>query len=137
MSCGSAGSSRQSDLLRRAPEALHFRRDGTTSTHNPLCARNRFGLSQRQGMGLHTRQAMAHSLDSRPTVEDFREDSPWVQLAKTHWLETSKVRKVKPDTIKKDIWDPLEADGFNFRSLLALENLNILEKFVCCLSAWC
>ncbi|KAK1141393.1 hypothetical protein N8T08_009065 [Aspergillus melleus] len=73
---------------------------------------------------------MAHSLDSRPTAEDFREDSPWVQLAKTHWLETSKIRKAKPDTIKKDIWDPLEAENFSLHSLLALENLNILEKFL-------
>ncbi|KAE8373213.1 P-loop containing nucleoside triphosphate hydrolase protein [Aspergillus bertholletiae] len=81
-------------------------------------------------MGLQSRQAMAHGLDSRPTVEDFREDSVWVQLAKAHWLETSKVPKVKQDVIKKDIWDPLEADNFSFRSLLTLENLNILEKFL-------
>lgn len=80
-------------------------------------------------MGLQTREAMAQSLDSRPTVEDFREDSAWVQLAKTHWLETSKVRKVKQDVIKKDLWDALEAEGFSFRSLLTLENLNILEKY--------
>ncbi|OJJ33165.1 hypothetical protein ASPWEDRAFT_53200 [Aspergillus wentii DTO 134E9] len=81
-------------------------------------------------MGLQTRSAMAQSLDSRPTVEDFREDSSWVKLAKSHWLDTSKVRKVKQDVIKKDIWDPLEAEGFNLRSLLTLENLNILEKFL-------
>ncbi|PWY64762.1 DEAD helicase superfamily protein [Aspergillus heteromorphus CBS 117.55] len=81
-------------------------------------------------MGLQTRQAMAPGLDSRPTVEDFREDSAWVRLAKTHWLEGSKARKVKQDVIKKDIWDPLEAEGFSFRSLLTLENLNILEKFL-------
>ncbi|PYH97459.1 DEAD helicase superfamily protein [Aspergillus ellipticus CBS 707.79] len=81
-------------------------------------------------MGLQTRQAMAPGLDSRPTVEDFREDSAWVRLAKTHWLEGSKARKVKQDVIKKDIWDPLEADDFSFRSLLTLENLNILEKFL-------
>ncbi|KAL5356234.1 hypothetical protein BJX96DRAFT_186187 [Aspergillus floccosus] len=81
-------------------------------------------------MGLQSRQAMAHGLDSRPTVEDFREDSAWVQLAKTHWLETSKVRKVKQDVIKKDLWDALEAENFSFRSLLTLENLNILEKFL-------
>ncbi|KAG2417127.1 hypothetical protein HFD88_008345 [Aspergillus terreus] len=73
---------------------------------------------------------MAHGLDSRPTVEDFREDSAWVQLAKTHWLKTSKVRKVKQDVIKKDLWDALEAENFSFRSLLTLENLNILEKFL-------
>lgn len=70
---------------------------------------------------------MAQSLDTRPTVVDFREDSPWVQLAKAHWLD-GKVRKVKPDAIKKQLWDPLEAEGFNSRSLLILENLNVLEK---------
>lgn len=72
--------------------------------------------------------AMAQSLESRPTVVDFREDSPWVQLAKAHWLET-KVHKVKPDVIKQQFWDVLEAEGFSSRSLLILENLNILEKY--------
>lgn len=72
---------------------------------------------------------MAQGLDSRPTVEDFREDSAWVQLAKTHWLEASNVRKAKQDVIKKEIWDPLEAEGFNLRSLLTLENLSVLEKY--------
>lgn len=80
-------------------------------------------------MGLQTRPAMAQGLDSRPTVEDFREDSAWVKLAKTHWLSTSNVRKAKQDVIKKEIWDPLEAEGFNVRSLLTLENLSILEKY--------
>lgn len=69
-------------------------------------------------------------MDSRPTVEDFRGDNLWVKLAKTHWLETPRVRKVKPDVIKKDFWDPLEAERFSLRSLLILENLNILEKYV-------
>lgn len=73
---------------------------------------------------------MAQGLESRPTVEDFREDSQWVKLAKANWLDTSKARKIKKDTIKKDLWDPLEADGFNLRSLLTLENLNVLEKFL-------
>ncbi|CAG8287914.1 unnamed protein product [Penicillium olsonii] len=73
--------------------------------------------------------AMAQSLESRPTVVDFRDDSPWVQLAKSHWLD-AKVRKAKPDVIKKQLWDPLEAEAFSSRSLLILENLNILEKFL-------
>jgi intron-binding protein aquarius len=73
---------------------------------------------------------MAHGLDSRPTVEDFREDSSWVQLAKTHWLGTSKVRKAKQDVIRKELWEPLEAENFSLRSLLTLENLNILEKYL-------
>lgn len=72
---------------------------------------------------------MAQSLESRPTVVDFREDSPWVKLAKAQWLDVKKVRKVKPDVIKKQLWDPLEAEGFSTRSLLILENLNILEKY--------
>ncbi|KAL4746227.1 hypothetical protein BDW72DRAFT_185265 [Aspergillus terricola var. indicus] len=73
---------------------------------------------------------MAPGLDSRPTVEDFRDDSPWVRLARTHWLDAANVRKVKHDVIKKDIWGPLEAESFSFRSLLILENLSILEKFL-------
>lgn len=81
-------------------------------------------------MGLQNRPATAQGLDSRPTVEDFREDSSWVKLAKTLWLEApSNVRKGKQDVIKKGIWDPLEAEGFNLRSLLTLENLSILEKY--------
>lgn len=79
--------------------------------------------------------AMAQSLESRPTVVDFREESPWVQLAKAHWLNT-KVRKAKPDVIKKQLWDPLEAEAFNSRSLLILENLNILEKYVICIHVY-
>lgn len=71
---------------------------------------------------------MAQSLESRPTVVDFREDSPWVKLAKAHWLD-AKVRKAKPDVIKQQLWDPLEAESFNSRSLLILENLNVLEKY--------
>lgn len=72
---------------------------------------------------------MAQSLEYRPTVVDFREDSPWVKLAKAHWLD-AEVRKVKPEVIKQQLWDPLEAEGFSARSLLILENLNVLEKYV-------
>jgi intron-binding protein aquarius len=71
---------------------------------------------------------MAQSLDTRPTVVDFRDDSLWVQLAKAHWSNV-KVRKAKPDVIKKQLYDPLEAEAFNSRTLLILENLNVLEKY--------
>lgn len=71
---------------------------------------------------------MAQTLDSRPAVVDFREDSPWVKLAKAHWLDT-KVRKAKPGVIHKQLWLPLQEEGFTTRSLLILENLNILEKY--------
>lgn len=73
---------------------------------------------------------MAQSLESRPTVVDFREDNPWVKLAQAHWSDAKKVRKIKPEVIKQQLWDPLEAEGFANRSLLILENLNVLEKCV-------
>ncbi|KAJ5309076.1 hypothetical protein N7508_004455 [Penicillium antarcticum] len=72
---------------------------------------------------------MAQSLDTRPTVVDFRDDSPWVQLAKAHWSNV-KVRKAKPDVIKKQLYDPLETEAFSSRTLLILENLNVLEKYL-------
>ncbi len=54
----------------------------------------------------------------------------WTLLAEKHWLKSTHVRKVNPDLIKNDIWDPLVLDGFDFRSLLALENLQLLERYV-------
>ena len=79
-------------------------------------------------MGLQMRPAMARSFDTRPTVNDFQEDNRWVTLARTHWLTQSKTRKVKPEIIKNDIWDGLQAEGFPLRSVLLLENLHVLEK---------
>ncbi|KAK2863709.1 hypothetical protein FQN49_004072 [Arthroderma sp. PD_2] len=73
---------------------------------------------------------MARSLDVRPTVNDFQDENPWVSLAKAHWLKPSKVRKARPEVIKNEIWDPLQSEGFPLHSLLILENLHILEKFL-------
>lgn len=71
--------------------------------------------------------------NDRPTVADLRGDSPFTQLAKTYWLNrTKKVDdvkiKVRPEVIKKEIWDVLEHQDFPYRSLLVLENLQILER---------
>lgn len=71
---------------------------------------------------------MAHNLETRPSVSDLQGDNRWVTLAQSHWLKQSKIRKAKQDVLKNEIWDPLEAEGFSARSLLMLENLNILEK---------
>lgn len=54
----------------------------------------------------------------------------WTLLAAKHWLKSIHVKKVNPDLIKNDIWDPLVLDGFDFRSLLALETLQLLERYV-------
>lgn len=71
---------------------------------------------------------MAKSLETTSSVSDIGGDNRWVTLAQKHWLKQSKVRKIKQDVVKNEIWDPLEAEGFTARSLLTLENLNILEK---------
>ncbi|KAG5302062.1 intron-binding protein aquarius [Histoplasma ohiense] len=81
-------------------------------------------------MGLQMRPAMAQSFDIRPTVNDLQEESRWVNLAKTHWMKLSKAPKAKPEVIKNDLWDGLVSEKFAVRSLLILENLHILEKFL-------
>lgn len=70
--------------------------------------------------------------ETRPTVADVDGEDAFAQLAKKHWLKTTKRAtkvKVKPDVLKNEIWDVLEKDGFPFRSLLVLENLQILERY--------
>jgi intron-binding protein aquarius len=70
--------------------------------------------------------------DGRPTVADLQGENPFAQLAKKHWLKTSKKPakvKVKPDVLKTEIWDVLEQENFAFKPLLVLENLQILEKY--------
>ena len=61
-----------------------------------------------------------------PTGED---DNRWTQLAEKHWLRPSRSGKVKSEVIKNEIWDVLEAEDFIFRSLLLLENSQLLEKY--------
>ena len=65
-----------------------------------------------------------------PGVGDLESDSHWASLAKKHWPKAAKSKKIKPEVIKKEIWDVLEQESFYFRSLLMLENLQLLEKYV-------
>jgi hypothetical protein len=53
----------------------------------------------------------------------------WTHLAETYWLKSSKSNKIIPDVLKTEIWDVLQNDGFEYKSLLALENLQLLEKY--------
>lgn len=68
--------------------------------------------------------------DGRPTVLDLQGNGHFAQLAKKHWLKSKKPTKVtvKPDVLKNEIWDVLEKEDFSYRSLLVLENLQILER---------
>ena len=70
--------------------------------------------------------------DGRPTVADLQGESPFAQLAKKHWLKPGKKAakvKIKPQVLKKEIWDVLEQEGFSYKTLLVLENLQILERY--------
>jgi intron-binding protein aquarius len=72
---------------------------------------------------------------ARPTVADLEGESEFAQLAKQHWLKTSKRTgkvKVKNDVLKKEIWDVLEKDAFPYKSLLVLEGLQTLERYSTC-----
>ncbi|KAI9846790.1 MAG: hypothetical protein M1837_003639 [Sclerophora amabilis] len=68
--------------------------------------------------------------DGRPTVEDLRGDNEYTRFARKTWLGTKAPPKVNPDSLKREIWDVLETEGFPFRSLLILENLQILENYL-------
>ena len=64
-------------------------------------------------------------------VGDLENSNYWAELAGEHWAKpskASKARKVKSEVIKKNIWDVLEQEKFQFRSLLMLENLQLLER---------
>ncbi len=64
---------------------------------------------------------------------EMQSEEAFAQLAQKHWLKTSKKAaakvKVKPDVLKKEVWDVLEKENFPFRLLSMLENLQLLERY--------
>lgn len=68
--------------------------------------------------------------DGRPNLADLEGDNEWTQLARKHWLGSAKSKRVKNDVVKIGIWDNLEKEGFQYRSLLILESLQLLERLV-------
>lgn len=70
----------------------------------------------------------------RPTpAEVEQEEHQFVQLARKNWLKPGKKAakaKVKNDVLKQGIWDVLEQDGFQYKSLLLLESLQTMERCV-------
>lgn len=60
---------------------------------------------------------------------DGESESRWRELAEKHWAKPSqKVKKVRAEILKQEIWDALEKEDFDFRSLLVLDNVQLLEK---------
>lgn len=73
---------------------------------------------------------MAHRNGTVPVMApqiDLHVDGYYADLAQKHWLKSTKLGNVKPSVIK-DLWAHLEKDDFAYASLLALENLQTLEK---------
>lgn len=67
-----------------------------------------------------------------PTPAEIEEEEhQFVQVARANWLKKSKKTakvKVKNDILKQ-IWEILERDGFQHKSLLLLESLQTLERY--------
>ncbi|KAF1812741.1 intron-binding protein aquarius [Eremomyces bilateralis CBS 781.70] len=73
-----------------------------------------------------------HSPTARTPVADLQGDTAneYAELAKKHWLKSSKAVKVRPNVVKEEIWDPLEKNNFPYGELLALENLQVVESYL-------
>ena len=80
--------------------------------------------------GVQAKEARAVD-DGRPTVADLRGDNHFATFAKTHWLKGSGKSQLRQEQLKTELWDVLEREGFSLKSLLILENLQILEKYIC------
>lgn len=53
----------------------------------------------------------------------------WDSLAQKYWAKPlKKSQTIKSDVVRKEIWDVLEAESFDFRSILQLEGLQLLER---------
>ncbi|KAI4700743.1 hypothetical protein J4E81_003707 [Alternaria sp. BMP 2799] len=90
------------------------------------------GLSMSNGLD---GASAAHATDSsnahaRPTVADLHGENHFAQVARKNWLTAKKTPKVRPEVVKKELWDELENVDFAYSSLLILENLQLLERYL-------
>ncbi|KAI5784028.1 P-loop containing nucleoside triphosphate hydrolase protein [Pyronema domesticum] len=67
--------------------------------------------------------------DGRPTVQELQGDGVFAQAARRWWLREKAV-KFNPDVLRKEFYEVLENQSFGLKSLLILENLQFLEKFL-------
>lgn len=81
-------------------------------------------------MGLQLRPAMAPALESsNSNMTGVSTEAKWIELAKELWLSSPHPPDSKPETIKTRIWDALETEKFDSRSISLLENLQVLERY--------
>jgi len=93
------------------------------------------GLKQKGQSSSHNGGSVAHatessSLHARPTVADLHGENHFAQVARKNWLTAKKTPKVRPEVVKKELWDELEKVDFAYSSLLVLENLQLLERYL-------
>jgi hypothetical protein len=82
-------------------------------------------------MGLQLRPAMAAASDSSASNNTgSTTEERWVKLAQALWLNTTCPPDVKPETIKARVWDALEIESFDPRSISLLETLQVLERYI-------
>ena len=72
-----------------------------------------------------------------PTAVDINNETYFTRIAQRLWLKSKKASRVKPEVLKNEIWDVLERESFEFRFLLAFDNLQILERSSCSASPNC
>ena len=82
--------------------------------------------SLRQTQKMITVQEPSNGDSNQITLE---EESHWARLAQLHWSKPGKTKRIRPNVLKTEIWDVLEREGFQTRSLLELESLQVLEKY--------
>ncbi|ORX90723.1 hypothetical protein BCR34DRAFT_595073, partial [Clohesyomyces aquaticus] len=71
-----------------------------------------------------------NGLHARPTIADLHGENHFAQAAQKHWLSAKKPPKVRPQVVKEEIWEELEKCDFAYSSLLVLENLQLLERYL-------
>ncbi|KAF2748206.1 DEAD helicases superfamily protein-like protein [Sporormia fimetaria CBS 119925] len=69
-------------------------------------------------------------LHARPTIADLHGENHFAQVARKNWLGSAKAPRVRPEVLKKDLWDELERAEFAYPSLLVVENLQLLERYL-------
>ncbi|RPA71567.1 hypothetical protein BJ508DRAFT_367698 [Ascobolus immersus RN42] len=73
--------------------------------------------------------------ENRPSISELHGGHPLAQAAQRLWIEPEvkkgkKKGKFDSNVVKTEIWDALEREGFRYRSLLLVESLGGLEKFL-------
>ena len=66
---------------------------------------------QATSSGASTDSAIVHA---RPTVADLHGENHFAQVARKNWLTAKKTPKVRPEVVKKELWDELESVDFAY-----------------------